>query len=128
MVEYIDRGFYTRSGQGAAAGITIQQFDSLQAAVREYKRKAEIAFRDKKWNTPWMAPSGLLFESSIADQYRYGCSEVFDQPRCVYVAQYEVYVLSFDISLYDTNAITYTDLLTVFQAIDKRMEQHMGDR
>jgi len=121
MVEYIDRGFYTRSGDGAAAGITIRQFDSPRAAAREYEHRIDVTFRDEEWNTPWVAPDGLLFESPEADQYRYGCSEVFGQPGCAYVAQYGVYTVYFGIGIYDANVITYTDLLPVFQAIDERM-------
>jgi hypothetical protein len=130
MVEYIDRGFYTHSGDGAAAGISIRQFDSSRAAAKEYKHRVDAAFRirDEKMQTPWKAPQGLSFESSEADRYRYGCSEVFGQPKCAYVAQYEVYVIDFHSSIYDTDVITYNDFLPVFQAIDKQMEQHLGER
>lgn len=129
MVEYIDRGFYTHSGGGAAAGMSIRQFDSSRAAANEYEHRVDVTFRvrDQEAETPWEAPEGLSFESTEADQYRYGCSEVFGQARCAYVAQYGAYVLDFEISLYDTNVITYTDLLPVFQAIDERMEQHLND-
>ncbi len=125
MVEYIDRGFYTRSGGGAAAGMEIRQFDSSRAAAKEYEQRVAVTFRirDREYDTPWEIPSGLSFESSVADQYRYGCATVGYYPRveCEYVAQYGVYVVSFTIHIYDTNAITYTDLLRVFQAIDERM-------
>lgn len=121
MVEYIDRGFYTRSGDGAAASMAIRQFDSLRAAAREYEHEVEVTFRDEEWNTSWAVPDGLQLEDLGADRYHYGCSEVFGQSRCAYVAQYGVYAVDFDISLYDTNVITYTDLLPVFQVIDERM-------
>jgi len=121
MVEYIDRGFYTRSGGGAAAGMSIRRFDSSQAAADEYEHRVDVAFRETEWNTSWTIPVELTFESTIADQYQYGCSEVLGQVRCGYVAQYGVYVLDFVIHFYDTNVITYTDLPPVFQAIDERM-------
>jgi len=61
------------------------------------------------------------FESSSADRYRYACSTIFSQVQCSYVAQYEVYTVAFHSSLYDTDIFTYTDLLSVFHAIDERM-------
>lgn len=125
MVEYIDRRFYTRSGGGAAASITIRQFDSPRAAAREYERRVDVTFRvrDEKWGTPWVAPDELSFESPAADKYRYACATegYFPQINCAYVAQYGVYTLDFDVKLYDTKVITYADLLPVFQAIDERM-------
>jgi hypothetical protein len=132
MVEYIDRGFYTHSGDGAAAGISIRQFDSPRAAAKEYEHRADVAFRirDERWDTPWEIPDNLLFESSKANQYRYACATVgyYPQLNCAYVAQYEVYVLDFEIGIYDTDVITYTDLLPVFQAIDGQIEQHLSER
>jgi hypothetical protein len=125
MVEYIDRGFYTHFGDGATAGISIRQFDSSRAAAKEYEHRIDVTFRirDERWDTPWEVPDDLLFESSSADQYRYACATVgyYPQLNCAYIAQYSVYILDFETSLYDTNVITYTDLLLVFQAIDERM-------
>ena len=121
MVEYIDRGFYPRSGDDAVASMDIRQFDSQRAATKEYRRKVEVTFRDEEWNTSWAIPNGLLLESCEADQYRHGCAEVFGQLRCAYVAQYGVYIVDFNIKFYDADVITYADLLPVLQAIDEHM-------
>jgi len=124
-VEYISRGFHTRSGSGAVAGISIQQFDSPSAAAEEYMQEIDVTFRvrDKRYDTSWVVPKELLFESRLADQYQYACATVgyYPQLNCEYVAQYRVFVLHFSIDIYDTSVITYTDLLPVFQAIDERM-------
>jgi hypothetical protein len=120
MAAYIDRGFYTESGEGAAS-IVIRQFDRPRAAAREYRNKADVVFRDREWNAPWAVPDDLQFECSQANQCRYGCSQVLGQARCAYVAQYDVYTVVFNIQLYDTSMIEYADLLPILQDIEKRM-------
>ena len=129
-VECVSRSFYASSGHSGAAGITIQRFRHTRDAANEYEHETDVTFRtrDEEAQTSWEVPAGLSFESSEADRYCCACSEVFGQARCAYVAQYGVYALDFDINLYDTSVITYIDLLPIFQAIDERMEQHLGER
>jgi hypothetical protein len=130
-VEYIDRTYHTLSERGGRAFIRIQRFGNSRAAADEYADKADIAFREGEWNTPWIVPAGLAFESTVADQYRYACSMEgpgeLAWPVCAYVAQYGVYALEFYIDFYDTSVITHTDVLPIFQAIDERMEEHLGE-
>lgn len=131
-VEYIDRTYYAPSERGGHAFIRIQRFGDSRAAAEEYAHKADIAFRETEWNTPWTVPVELAFESVVADQYRYACSMggagELARPECAYVAQYRAYAIEFYIDFYDTSVITYTDLLAIFQAIDEQMEQHLGNR
>jgi hypothetical protein len=128
-VKYVDRTYYAPSG-GGKAFIRIQRFSDPTAATKEYRQKTDIAFRKTEWNTPWTVPAELVFESAIADPYRYACSMEgageLARPECAYVAQYGVYTLEFYIDFYDTNVITYTDLLPILQAIDGQMEQHLN--
>lgn len=129
-IEYVSRSFHDSSDPSGAAGMTIQRFKHTRDAANEYEHEKNVTFRvrDEEAQTPWETPAGISFESDEADQYLYGCTEVFGQARCAYVAQYGVYVVSFDVSLYDTNVVTYTDLLPIFLAIDERMAQHLGER
>lgn len=131
MVEYISRDYYSLSGKGARAFEVIRQFDNSQAAAKRYEHELAVTFRDEEWNTPWVAPVELAFESSTADQYRYACSMVGEgelaQPRCAYVAQYGVYVVHFGVAIYDTAVITYAELTPVFEAIDERFAQYVGN-
>jgi hypothetical protein len=120
MVEYIERDFQSLSGTRASARIVIQQFDNPQSAAKDYERELAIWFRDEEWRTPWAIPDSLEFESPQADQYRYGCSADHGQPECAFLAQYEVYNVRFTIRYFSIEAIAYTELLPVFQAIDKR--------
>ena len=131
MIEYIDRRFYTRSGNGATALIRLRQFDGLRSAAGEYERRVDTTFRDTEGYTPWDPPAGLSFQSALADQYRYACSTEgvgeLARPVCAYVAQYEVYVVDFRVDIGDSTVITYTDLLPIFQAIDERIAVALQD-
>jgi hypothetical protein len=131
MVEYISRDFYSLLGKGANADEVIRQFNSSRAAAERYGHDIAVTFRDTEWNTPWVAPVELSFESSVADQYHYACSMLGEGEHaklgCAYVAQYEVYVVYFGIAIYDTAAITYTDLNAVLEAIDERFAQYVGN-
>lgn len=125
-IEYIDRLYYSPDAAGRAF-IRIQRLGNSRVAAIEYAHKVGVAFRETEWGTPWIAPAGLAFESTVADQYRYACSIEFGQPKCAYIAQYGVYVLEFYVDLYDTSVITYTDLLPIFQAIDERIMLAIGN-
>jgi hypothetical protein len=131
MVEYISRDFFSLAGNGASAVQEIRQFDSSQAAAKRYEHELVTIFRDTEWNTPWVAPAELLFESSVSEQYHYACSIGGEgdlaQPGCAYVAQYEVYVVYFGVAIYDTVAITYAELIPVFESIDARFAQYVID-
>ncbi len=131
-VECISRGFYTHFGGGAAAGMSIQRFSNSRAAAREYEQRIAVTFRirDREYDTPWEVPAELSFDSSVADRYRYGCATVgyYSRVECEYVAQYRLYIVSFSVAIYNTNVITSTDLLPVFQAIDERMALALDDK
>jgi hypothetical protein len=129
MVEYISRDFYSHLGDGASAIEEIRQFNNSRAAVERYEHEMVVTFRDTEWNTPWVVPAELSFESAAADQYHYACSMQGEgnlaQPGCAYVAQYGVYVVYFGIAIYDTAAITYAGLSPVMEAIDERFAQYV---
>lgn len=127
-VECVSRSFRDPAGSGAG-GMTIQRFRNTRDAAQEYEHQVDVAFRVRdSWSTPWTTPPELLFESHVADQYRYACATVgyYPQVNCAYVARYRVYVVDFIIKLYDTNVITYTDLLPILRAIDNRMTLAIG--
>lgn len=129
-LEYIDRSYY--SERGGRAFLRIRRFGGSDEAVKEYTRKVGIAFRETEWNTPWIIPAGLEFKSAVANRYQYACSiegvEGIGRPTCAYVAQYEVYVLEFYIDFYDSHVITYTDLISIYQAIDEHMTIALDSR
>ena len=133
-VEYATREYYSNPPSGFVGGalIRLQRFKSSSRAANYYRTEVSNEFRDSEWNTPWIIPGSLKFESSTANQFRYGCSlegsPELAKPVCNYVAQYGVYVVDFGITLNDTNVITYTNVTPIFVAIDQQMSEVSGSK
>jgi len=128
-IEYARRQIYSNPilGYGGSATIILQRFRNPSAASKYFQREVSLEFRDTDWNTPWIVPENLKFESVTADRYQYACSQEGEpslaKPRCVYVAQYDVYVIELYIGIYDAKAISYEDLIPIFEAIDQKMSK-----
>ncbi len=125
-VESIQLSFYA---YGGGAGECIRRFESPQGAADEFRRQSGIVFRNGEFNTPWAIPSELSYQSPVADQFYCACSTYEGEywPRCACIARYGVYFVHFGTHMLP-GLMTHTDLENVLQAIDERMEQHLGER
>lgn len=106
----------------------IWRFESNRDAATAFEQQVGYVFRDGEFNSPWIVPAELSYQSSVAGQYYYACSTFEGQPwpGCAYVAQYGEYTVHFQTSMLP-NLMTYPDLENVLRAIDERMKDHIGD-
>lgn len=111
-------------------GVTLFQHRTLRSAARQYEKMAEAHFDpdDPKSSTPLFIPEGFQFTSNTADEWRFSCvgkEESFVPARdiCIYLAQYDRYVVFFSITTtYQNNStINTADLQQLIETIDERM-------
>jgi len=120
-IEYAVRSYYDPAEEAGRAMMKIQRFRRAKVAGREHAQNISAAFRDAEWQTPWILPVGLVFESAGATQYRVACSVEMGQPECAYIAQYDVYALEFYVDFWNTKVFSYTDMLPILHALDEQM-------
>lgn len=119
-----------RSINSVASHYIVRYRDAFDAAY-EYEEEHGREFGLALILTPWAAPAGLSYESTIADQFRFACatSEGFSRSyppfyECVAVGRYEEFVSVFS-TVVDPDHMTYTDLRRILTIIDKRMARYV---
>lgn len=121
-IERTELFFYVRGG-GAVE--EIHRFQSTGDAIQEFERQLGIAFFVGKYDTPWIIPLALPYQSPIADQFHFACSEQGSISMCRMIGRYEEYLVKFNTHM-SPDFMTYEDLECVLQAIDERMAQYLG--
>jgi len=119
-VESVEESFYAHGG---SAGERIRRFRTAQSAAEEFERQTRLVFRDGEFNTPWMTPQELSYESQVADQFYCACSVYESQPwwpRCACIAQYDVYFVHVSAPMLP-GLMTYADLEQILESIDEKM-------
>jgi len=99
---------------------------NLNDAKKGYLNLSESWFQLREDEGEWYIPSDFNYESTVADQYRFGCS--IHKPSgfqtCQLSAQYNVYVTRFYTGM--SPMMTYKDLEHILRAIDSKMAKCFG--
>ena len=121
-VESIEIFFYVY-GSGAYEGI--QRFLDTQSAAEEFSRQLGIVFIETEFDTPWVIPDELNFESFSASRSYYACSQSEGIPwqECAYIAQYGTYFVHFNTGMVP-GYMSLDDFERVLQAIDDKMAKY----
>jgi hypothetical protein len=109
------------SSQNDFAFERIRRFKSSEDAASEFARQMKHIFRERK-DTQWFTPETISFQSSVAEQSYYACSQAegYPWPGCTYIAQYGTYFVHFGTGII-LGDMSYSDFERVIQAIDERM-------
>jgi hypothetical protein len=85
-------------------------------------------FHSDENETEWYIPSDFTYESTVANNYRFGCQthKPSGVQSCQFVGQYEVYLIRFRTDM--SSIMTYEDLERILQAIDNKMAQCLEKR
>ena len=118
-VEFEFMRFTSRIG-GRGFYAVYREWDERKA-LRSWRSLTDSYFNVREGWTAWILPSELTYQSSLADQLRLGCTTEYatEQQRCQFTAQYEVYIVWFDIDI--SKVMTYSDLERLLKDIDHRM-------
>lgn len=108
------------------AGEQIHRFWSVNDAVEEFERQMGLAFAVGKYDTPWVVPAELPYQSSAADRVFFACSVHGSIPMCRMIGQYDEYFVIFNTHM-SPDFMTYEDLERVLQAIDERMAHYLAE-
>jgi hypothetical protein len=94
---------------------------SERAADKAYREMVATNFGERAALAAWTVPSGLTYQSSIANQAQLGCTtDVVRRSRhCQYIGLYGPYVVLFLADM--SEVMTYADFEFVLQSIDQRM-------
>lgn len=99
-------------------------------------RTATVGYRDfmsyfssNQRNTEWGVPSELADYSSVAEQFRIGCSIAYPGgvEHCQFVGRYNVYVVIFHAYM-SSEQMTYQDFERILKDIDSRMTKCLRSR
>ena len=101
----------------------------LQSNITEkrYQKYIKYAFRTDKNVGPWSKPTELSYQSTLADEFEYGCgfltwgSGVVER-QCKYVARFRDYLVSFGVGV-GSSAFSYENFEAGMKAIDREMAE-----
>lgn len=126
--------FYAKSvPYFARASEHVYRYRSSNESSKYYKKFMKRYFNDKSVyrTSKWITPTELSFTSISAKQWHYACagSNFFISPNsqssqlCIYLAQYNEYVVFFTITTQEDSSIfiTLLDVESVIRAIDQKM-------
>jgi hypothetical protein len=124
-VDKIGVGFTSMTQGGALQHV--YQGKSAYETQKKFVDDVEGEFSSREGWTEWYQPDALNYQSSVADQFRFGCyrHKASGVETCKAFGQYDVYLLRF---LADMSFIlTYRDLYRMLEAIDTKMAQCISD-
>jgi hypothetical protein len=121
-------------GSRARAIHTLFRYRNIAQAAAEYRRQMPGEFFSAERLTPWEAPEGLLYQSPVADQFRFGCAIIgrsYTDPdrfiTCQVMGQYGKF-LSIFFAWMSPEGMTPEDLERILKAIDERMAGDAGNK
>jgi hypothetical protein len=119
-------------------GEDIYRFKNASRAAWHYKRFEREHFNDDRYyiTTPWEVPEGFKFFKSLANQCRFACAgDNFSLGTltgktatiCIYLAQYEEYLIFFSITIERDGVyyISVEEIAPILEAIDHKMGQYL---
>lgn len=117
-------------GSNALATHRLFRYRDAAKAMAEYHRQMPGEFYSADRLTPWEPPEALPYQSSVADQFRFGCAIIgrsqSDPDRfttCKAMAQYGKY-LSIFATWISPDGMQLEDLERILKAIDERMASY----
>jgi hypothetical protein len=119
-IESITQSFYLPDRAGADEEIYL--FENSQRASRYYADTVERGFLQTEWDDPWTIPNEVSYRGSKADQSHFACDEstsVTPMRGCLYIGQYNSYVVVFGVSWGPGYSVSYADLEKLLQAVDE---------
>lgn len=102
--------------------------NELDAAIVYTLLFSGKGFPDHIMITGWVIPEEWLYQSAVADRFRFACGEldsVAPKWTCKAVAQYDEYISVFSTEL-SPDYMTHEDLERILVTIDERMGLHLG--
>jgi len=117
--------FSTRS-RGVAVQHVYRGTDARATSEAYSDFMSDFAVREGE--TEWVLPPGLTFESSLADQFRVGCSTDRGSgvQRCQFIAQYQAYLVRFHTYM-SPDLMNFDDLERVLRDVDRRAGECMKE-
>lgn len=97
----------------------IHKFEEIDIAKREYDRQVPKWFPEDQYWGPWEIPIGFDFQSTFADNYRFGCSPNGSNVNCHFLSRYGVYLIGFVISM--ISPVDHEVIEEILRDIDSRM-------
>jgi hypothetical protein len=119
---------------GSRSAHYIFRYDDEQTSAEQYRGSLSGEFFDAERITPWEMPTGLSYESPVADQFRFASADFRRFPEGHFtlhqaVGQYDEFISVFFCSILPDKApdfMTLSDLERILQAIDQRMALHLS--
>jgi hypothetical protein len=124
-VNRIGVGFTSMTQGGATQDV--YQARSTEEAQKKFADYVNAKFSAREGWTEWYIPDAFNYQSSVADQFRFGCyrHEASDVETCQAVGQYDVYLIRFYANM--SSILTYRDLERMLQAIDNKVAQCLAE-
>ncbi len=118
-------------GSNALATHRLFRYRETAKATTEYHRQMPKEFYSADRLTPWEPPEALLYQSSVADQFQFGCAVIGRSQSapdhftmCKTVGQYGKYLSIFS-TWVAPEGMALEDLERILRTIDERMAQHL---
>ena len=112
------------SSMAQGGGIqNIYEGRNIEQTTKQFDEYANNVFSTRLGWTEWYIPDAFVYQSKVADQFRFSCykHEASGVETCQAVGQYDVYLIRF---LADMSTIfTYQDLERILQEIDNKADQ-----
>lgn len=101
--------------------------DGSRCAALGYQKNTPLWFAPREGQTLWAVPAELPYQSSVANQFRFGCyvEEAGGRQACQAVGQYEQYLTRFHTFVNPEN-MSFADLERILIAIDEKMALYLG--
>jgi hypothetical protein len=120
-------------------GEQVFRYSTKQRAAWQFSRFVHTFFNDNSPYriTPWELPDGFDFSSSFADKWKFACagsgftigsSTGETSTLCLYMAQYEEFVISFEITTAINNEglITLDQITPIIETIDAKIKSYLS--
>ncbi len=123
-INKIGVGFTTMNKGGAIQ--QVYEGGSLQDTQKEYQEEISLLFSPRKGWTDWYIPSAFNYQSTVADQFRFGCYThvASGVESCQAVGQYGVFLIRFHTDM--SPVMTYRNLEHILQVIDRKAAKCLG--
>jgi len=123
-IDKIGAGFSSMTK--GVAGEDIYLGRSVKETRRQFADFAGSEFSPRKGWTEWYMPDSFDYQSSVADQYRFGCYRHIASgvETCQAIGQYGPYLVRFHANI--SSILTYQDLGRMLQAIDEKAARCLG--
>jgi hypothetical protein len=123
----------------ARGGEEVFRYSTKQRAAWQYSRFVETFFNNNSpyRTTPWELPDVFDFSSSFADKWKFACagsdftigsSTGETSTLCLYLAQYEEFIISFEITTAINNKalITLDQITPIIETIDGKIKSYLS--